>query len=82
MAWFLRYPMRYGFLFNGEDSNRESHKREMIDTGKDKRYVRRDEQGRFSESDDQRKSLRADRRQRAKRAVKTGQGENGDQVTR
>jgi hypothetical protein len=26
--------------------------RELIDTGTDKRYVRRDEEGRFKESDD------------------------------
>jgi hypothetical protein len=28
-------------------------KRELIDTGADKRYVRRDPKGRFKESDDQ-----------------------------
>ena len=30
-----------------------SGKRELIDTGNDKRYVRRDNQGQFKESDDQ-----------------------------
>jgi predicted transcriptional regulator len=41
-------------------------KRELIDTGTDKRYVRRDEQGRFKESDDVGKSLAQDRRKKAK----------------
>lgn len=54
-------------------------KRELIDTGTDKRYVRRDEKGQFKESDDQRKSLVSDRRQAAKKAVSPGQGDRGDQ---
>jgi hypothetical protein len=53
-------------------------KREVIDTGTDKRYVRRDERGRFKESDDVGKSLAADRRQRAKTTSKSGQGDRGD----
>lgn len=53
--------------------------RELIDTGSDKRYVRRDDQGRFKESDDVGKSLAADRRQKAKTTVKSGDGDRGDQ---
>jgi hypothetical protein len=53
--------------------------RELIDTGTDKRYVRRDENGRFKESDDVGKSLAADRRTKAKTSVKSGQGDRGDQ---
>ena len=34
--------------------------RELIDTGTDKRFVRRDEKGRFSESDDVGRSLGRD----------------------
>ena len=34
-----------------------SSDRELIDTGADKRYVRRDEKGRFEESDDVGRSL-------------------------
>lgn len=41
-------------------------KRETIDTGTDKRYVRRDEKGQFKESVDVGRSLSADRRQKAK----------------
>ena len=53
-------------------------KRELIDTGTDKRFVRRDEQGQFSESDDVGRSLAADARTKAKNAVKSGQGDRGD----
>jgi hypothetical protein len=44
----------------------------LIDTGTDKRYVRRGAKGRFKESDDVGKSLSADRRQRAKTKSKPG----------
>ena len=53
-------------------------RRELIDTGTDKRYVRRGKAGRFKESDDQGRSLASDRRRKAKRAVKSGQGDKGD----
>ena len=55
-----------------------SSKRELIDTGTDKRYVRRDSNGRFKESDDVGRSLAADRRQEAKTEVKSGHGDRGD----
>jgi hypothetical protein len=54
-------------------------KRELIDTGTDKRYVRRDSAGRFKESDDVGRSLSQDRRQTAKTTSKPGQGDKGDQ---
>lgn len=53
-------------------------KRELIDTGTDKRYVRRDDQGRFKESDDVGRSLAQDVKQHAKTKVKSGQGDRGD----
>lgn len=56
-----------------------SGKRELIDTGTDKRYVRRDAEGQFKESDDQGRSLAQDVRQEAKTKVKPGQGDRGDQ---
>jgi hypothetical protein len=55
-------------------------KRELIDTGTDKRYVRRDAQGQFKESDDQGRSLARDIQQKAKTTVKSGQGDRGDQT--
>jgi hypothetical protein len=54
-------------------------KRELIDTGTDKRYVRRDAKGQFKESDDQGRSLAQDVKQAAKTKVKSGQGDRGDQ---
>jgi hypothetical protein len=54
-------------------------KRELIDTGNDKRYVRRDEKGRFDEVDDQGRSLGQDVRKKAKTKVSPGQGDKGDQ---
>ena len=53
-------------------------KRELIDTGTDKRFVRRDANGRFQESDDVGRSLAADRRRKAKSVSKSGQGDKGD----
>jgi hypothetical protein len=53
-------------------------KRELIDTGTDKRFVRRDEQGRFNESVDVGRSLSQDVRKSAKRGVDSGQGDRGD----
>ena len=54
-------------------------KRDLIDTGTDKRYVRRDKQEQFKESDDVGRSLAADRRTKAKTVVKSGHGDRGDQ---
>jgi hypothetical protein len=54
-------------------------KRELIDTGTTKRYMRRDERGRFKRSVDVGRSLAADRRTDAKTVVPKGQGDRGDQ---
>jgi hypothetical protein len=48
-------------------------KRELVDTGNDQRNVRPGKRGRFKESDDQGRSLAVDRRQKAKRVVKSGE---------
>lgn len=53
-------------------------KRELIDTGSDKRFVRREEDGKFKESVDVRRSLSADKRQNAKTVAKSGEGDKGD----
>lgn len=53
--------------------------RELVDTGKDKRYLRRDEKGRFEEVVDVGRSLAQDRKQVAKTKVPPGQGDRGDQ---
>ena len=59
-------------------AKRTDSKRELIDTGTDKRYVRRDDKGQFKESDDQGKSLAQDVKRKAKTKVKSGQGDRGD----
>ena len=54
-------------------------KRELIEPHKgDKRYVRRNPQGEFKESDDVGRSLAVDRRTKAKIVSKPGQGDKGD----
>ena len=55
-----------------------SSKRELINTGTDKRYVRRSKGGQFKESDDVGRSLSADRRRKAKTKAGKGQGDRGD----
>jgi hypothetical protein len=55
-----------------------ANERELIDTGNDKRYVRRDEKGQFKDVVDVGRSLAADRRQHAKTESKSGQGDRGD----
>lgn len=52
--------------------------RELIDTGSDKRYVRRDEDGKFKESDDVGRSLSQDQKRDAKTKAKRGEGDKGD----
>lgn len=53
-------------------------KRELIDTGTDKRYVRRDEKGQFKESVDVGQSLSADKRHKSTTEAKRGEGDRGD----
>ena len=53
--------------------------RELIDTGTDKRYVRRNEKGQFEEVVDVGRSLSQDARRQAKTTVPSGQGDRGDQ---
>jgi hypothetical protein len=54
-------------------------KRELIEPHEgDKRYVRRDDQGRFEESDDVSRSLSQDQKRQAKTKSKPGQGDKGD----
>jgi len=59
-------------------AKKSASKRELIDTVSDKRYVRRDKQGQFKESDDVGRSLAQDRRRTAKKSARSGQGDKGD----
>lgn len=58
---------------------KEKSHRELIDTGNDKRFVRRNDQGQFEDVVDVGKSLAQDRKQTAKHKVPPGQGDRGDQ---
>jgi hypothetical protein len=59
-------------------AKKSAAKRELIDTGRDKRYVRRDSDGQFAESDDVGRSLAQDRKKKASRTTKAGHGDKGD----
>jgi hypothetical protein len=61
---------------------KRSSKRELIDTGTDKRYVRRDEKGRFEESDDVGGARAQANKREAKTKAPAGQGDRGDQKRR
>jgi len=52
--------------------------RELIDTGTDKRYVRRDGEGQFKESDDVGRSSATDQKRDARNKAKKGEGDRGD----
>jgi hypothetical protein len=60
-------------------TSKTTGKRTLIQPNGDKRFVRRDQQGQFKESDDVGRSLAADRRTPAKTKVASGQGDRGDQ---
>ena len=65
-----------------EESNKEvlmAKDRELIEPNEgDKRYVRRDDEGKFKESDDVGRSLSQDQKRDAKTESKPGQGDKGD----
>ena len=52
--------------------------RELIDTGTDKRYVRRDKDGKFKESDDVGRSSAQDQKRDSQTRPKRGEGDKGD----
>jgi hypothetical protein len=63
-------------------NSKSAAKRELIDTGQDKRYVRRDDKGQFKESDDVGRSPSQDVKKKATTKVPSGQGDRGDQKRR
>jgi hypothetical protein len=52
--------------------------RELIDTGTDKRFVRRDREGKFRDSDDIGRSLAQDQKRDSDAKPKRGEGDKGD----
>ena len=71
-------PFTSGEKAKLEVSAMATGKRELIDTGTDKRYVRRDEKGRFDEVVDVGRSLSQDRKRHAENESKPGHGDRGD----
>ena len=63
-------------------TQKKTSRRELIDTGQDQRFVRRDERGRFDEVVGVGRSLAQDRRQHSQKVVPPGQGDRGDQKRR
>lgn len=61
-----------------------AQKRELIEPNEgDERYVRRDDEGRFTDSqDDVSRSLSQDQKRDAKTESKKGQGDRGDRKTK
>ncbi|GEP43878.1 hypothetical protein [Brevifollis gellanilyticus] len=60
-------------------TNKSDSKRELIEPHPgDKRFVRRDDQGQFKESDDVGRSLAQDQQQHSKTDAGKGQGDKGD----
>jgi hypothetical protein len=55
-----------------------SSERELIEPNGDKRFVRRDEDGKFKESDDVGRSLAQDQKRDSSTKPKRGQGDKGD----
>jgi hypothetical protein len=66
-------------MATSKSKSKTTGKRELIDTGTDKRYVKRNAKGQFSESDDVGRSLSLDKKRTAKKKVKPGFGDKGDQ---
>ena len=52
--------------------------RERIDTGNDERYVRRDDEGQFEESEDVGRASAQDQKHGAEHSTRSGQGDRGD----
>ena len=59
-------------------AKRSSSKREVIDTGRNRMFGKRDARGQFKEMDDVGRSLSSDRRRKAKTHAKSGHGDQGD----
>lgn len=53
-------------------------RRELIDTGNDKRFVRRDDDGKFDEVEDVGRSLAQDQKRSSSKKSRPGYGDRGD----
>jgi hypothetical protein len=71
-------PREFVEPFKLKHDGEENMPRETIDTGTDKRYVRRNREGQFKESDDMGRSLAQDQKRDSKTKPKRGEGDKGD----
>ena len=71
----LAFSVTGGFMAKKSGSS----KRTRVKPKGDARYVKRTAGGKFKESDDVGRSQRTDRKRKAKKAVKSGYGDQGDQ---
>jgi hypothetical protein len=60
-------------------AKKSTQKRDLVKTKGGARYAKRTATGEFREMDDVGRSQKADRRTKAKKAVKSGYGDQGDQ---
>ena len=61
---------------------RSASKRDTVKTKNARFYAKRTTRGRFKEMDEKGRSLSTDRRRRAKRVVRSGDGDQGDRRRR
>ena len=61
---------------------RSASKRDTVKASNATFFAKRTARGRFKEMDEKGRSLAADRRRKAKRTVKSGQGDQGDRARR
>jgi hypothetical protein len=59
-------------------AKRSSTKRDLVKSRTGKSFAKRTAKGHFKEMDRVKRSLRGDRRKKAKRKVKSGHGDQGD----
>lgn len=57
---------------------RSSAKRDLVKSRTGKSFAKRTAKGRFKDMDNVKRSLKGDRRKKAKRKVKSGYGDRGD----
>ena len=62
----------------GGAKKRGTSKRDLVSTARNKTFTKRRADGTFKEMDDVGRSLSGDRRTKAKRATKSGYGDQGD----
>jgi len=65
---------------NVAEKTRASDRRERIRSKTAALYARRTARGQFKEMDEKGRSLKADRRRKAKRKVRSGYGDRGDRA--